>query len=270
MAAMTHDHSIFSNIGRHRALIWAMAWHEIRVRYLGTLGGFLWAVANPLVTIIVYWFVFAVLFKSTGENGLPFIVPFASGYIPWMTFSEILSSSCTSVISKSHLVTKTVFPTEILPVVSIASALITHVILLMVLALILIANDIPPSIDWLQIGYYLFALSTLALGFGWFLAAANVFFADIFQITSIVLNIWFWSTPIVWFPSMAPDFIQKLLWLNPMYFLVEGYRDAFMRHGAFFWEKPVGNMMFWGTCMIVIFIGAFFFNRLKPEFSEML
>lgn len=270
MADIKSDHSIFSNIGRHIAIIWAMAWHEIRVRYLGTLGGFLWAVANPLVTLIVYWFVFAVLFKSRGETGMAFIVPFACGYIPWMTFNEILSSSCTSVISKPHLVTKTVFPTEILPVVSMASALITHAILLMVLALILIANDIPPSIGWLQIGYYLFALSALALGFGWFLAAVNVFFADIFQITNIVLNIWFWSTPIVWFPSMAPEFFQKLLRLNPMYFVIEGYRDAFMRHDVFFWGKPADNILFWGTCVFVISIGAFFFNRLKPEFSEML
>jgi lipopolysaccharide transport system permease protein/teichoic acid transport system permease protein len=247
-----------------------MAWHEIRARYLGTIGGFLWTVANPLVTIFVYWFVFAILFKSTGENDLPFIVPFACGYIPWMTFSEILSSSCASVISKSHLVTKTIFPTEILPVVSIVSALITHLILLVVLVFILIAYGLPPSIDWLQIGYYLFALSALALGFGWFLAAVNVFFTDTFQITGIVLNIWFWSTPIVWFPTMAPDFFQKLLWLNPMYYLVEGYRDSFMRHGVFFWEKATENMMFWVTCMVVISIGAFCFNRLKPEFSEML
>jgi len=246
-----------------------MTWQEVRVRYLGTLGGFTWAIANPLILLIVYWLVFSVLLNSRSEGQSAFIVPFACGFIPWTTFSEILSSSCYCITNKPHLVTKTVFPTEILPIVTVLAALITHGIMLMVLFVILIANGVNVSIWWLQMVYYLISLSIFSLGFGWLLAAFNVFFKDVAQTINVILSIWFWLTPIVWSPSVVPEPLRWLLRLNPIYYIVEGYRRTFIHHKPL-WEDPTGLVVFWTMCLLVLATGAYFFRRLKPEFAEMI
>lgn len=261
--------NFLKKVYRYRSLIWAMSIREVQSRYIGSIGGMLWAIINPLMVILVYWFVFSLGFKVKPASGIPFIVVFLCGFIPWSMFSEALINSTGSIRSNAQLVTKTVFPTEILPIVNITASLITHLVMLAVFIIVLIFNKIPFSFYNLQIIYYLFALVILSLGFGWFFAAINVFYKDVGQALGVVMNVWFWFTPIVWLPDMIPGKYQYILKLNPMFYIVDGYKSSFIYYSSI-WHNPAECIYFWVISIPVLIIGADTFKKLKSEFAEVL
>jgi lipopolysaccharide transport system permease protein/teichoic acid transport system permease protein len=250
-------------------MIWAMSIREIQSRYVGTIGGMLWSILNPLMMILVFWFVFSVGFRVKPAGGIPFIVVYLCGIIPWSMFAEALTTSTSSIKANANLVTKTVFPTEILPIVNIIASLITHLIMLVILIIVMIFNKIPFSFYNFQFIYYLFGLIIFSLGFGWFLSSINVFYKDVGQILGVTLNMWFWLTPIVWLPEMLPVKYQFFLKLNPMFYIVDGYKSSFIYRFPV-WHNYKEGIYFWVICFMVFIIGAVTFKKLKSEFAEVL
>ena len=246
-----------------------MAARELRLRYAGTVVGFLWSVLNPLVIIAVYWFVFSVGLKVRPLGDVPFIVVFACGMIPWTLLNETIVSSVSVITRNVHLVKKTVFPTETLPVSELLAGMVGHVAMLAMLGVLLAVHGIRPTWALLQLPYYLAGLATLGVGLGLAASALNVFLPDVGQGTSIVMNIWFWLTPVVWDLGMIPDSIRPLFALNPMIYIVDGYRATFIR-GEPFWANPAGAAVFWAEALAALLAGGFLFRRLKPEFAEVL
>ncbi|MBN1788439.1 MAG: ABC transporter permease [Sedimentisphaerales bacterium] len=253
----------------YRSIITSMAIREVQKRYAGTLGGLLWSVINPLMMVLVYWFVFSVGFKVKPAGGIPFIVVFLCGLIPWLTFSEVLITSTNALIANTHLVTKTVFPTEVLPLVYLLASLITHIIMMIILFIVLLMNHISVSIYNLQLLYYLFSLCIFSLGLSWILSAANVFWKDVGQGLGVILNMWFWFTPIVWDIGIIPQKYQFIVKLNPFYYIVEGYKTSFVYHFPIWHNWRVG-IYFWAINLLVFIVGVCIFRRLKPEFAEVL
>ncbi|MDH5763315.1 MAG: ABC transporter permease [Nitrospinota bacterium] len=253
----------------HGGTIKSMAITEIRSRYVDTIGGLIWALIHPLLVILVYWFVFSVGFKITPPGGVPFILVFLSGFIPWIIFNETLMGNTNVLQTHSHLVTKTVFPTEILPVIRLLVSMVTHFVMLFFLLIIMFVLDVSFSIYNFQFIYYLFALTVLILGLSWLCSSVNLFFRDTAQILQALLPLWFWLTPIVWFRDMIPDKYQWILDLNPLVYIVEGYKKSFIYHSPF-WEDLPSAANFWAVGILAFVIGGLVFRKLKPEFAEVL
>lgn len=253
---------------RLRAMIWAMARRELAARYAGTLGGMVWAVLQPLAVVGVFWFVFSVGFKAQGPGGAPFITYFLAGYIPWLLFSEVLQTSVPSVVANAHLVKKTLFPTQILPLVQLVSSGVTHAVLLVVLLAGLAAGG-ALSATAPHVVYYFGALCCLTLGLSWTLAAIQVFHRDVAQILTVVLNLWFWLTPIVWTEDVMPAEFRWAIDWNPVHYVVAGYRGALMG-GLAPWHDPVAALRFWVVALPALMLGIFVFRRLKPDFADVL
>ena len=254
---------------RLRGMIYLLAKRDLVSRYVGTLGGPIWAVAQPLATVFVFWFVFAVGFKARGPSNTPFVLYFLAGYLPWLLFTEALNASASSVIANSHLVKKTVFPTEILPLVQVASSTVTHLILLVILMALLAAMGGHLSWTAPQILYYYLCLVSFELGLAWLLASLHVFSRDVGQILVVALNLWFWVTPIVWSPGVLPESVRPLLTLNPMFYVVEGYRNSLL-YQIPIWRDPAATLRFWAIVLPCLLSGALVFRRLKPEFADVL
>jgi ABC-type polysaccharide/polyol phosphate export permease len=252
-----------------RSLIGALALREIQGRYVGTFGGVTWSVVNPLAMILVYWFVFSVGFKVEPPGGVPFIIVFLCGLIPWTLFSETLMSSVNVIRSNPHFVKKMVFPTEVLVVVNLVASLVTHIIMLSILFVLMWLNGLHFSIFNFQFVFYLFALMIFTMGLSWLVSALNVFYKDIGQILGVVLNLWFWMTPIVWMVEMVPEKYQFYLNLNPMLYIVMGYKNSFLFETPFWSHYRTGGM-FWGVSLFVFVVGGLVFRRLKPDFAEVL
>jgi lipopolysaccharide transport system permease protein/teichoic acid transport system permease protein len=259
----------FRNILRYRAMIGALAVRDLQSRYAGTLGGTLWAFAHPLAIVVVFYFVFAVGFKAQGPSSTPFILWFVCGLVPWFFFNDTLLTITDSITRNAHLIKKTVFPTEILPLVHITSGLFPHAIFLVILAGMLAFFKVPFLPDRLLVVYFLICTCALLIGIGWMLSALQVFYRDISQALTIFLNLWFWVTPIVWSPEIMPAAYRGLPFYNPMYYVIEGYRGLLIFNSSV-WPGARETAYFWSVTLLAFFVGAYIFRRLKPEFADVM
>jgi lipopolysaccharide transport system permease protein/teichoic acid transport system permease protein len=242
--------------------------HDVAARYAGTIGGVLWAVLHPAFTVVIYWFVFSVGFKAQGPAGMPFVLYFVSGLVPWLFFSEVLISSMNAVTANASLIKRTVFPAEVLPLVHFVSSSFTHVVLLVILCMLAWYYGYGPKLTVVQVIYYYGALGCFLLGLSWLVGSLQVFHRDLGQAMSAVLNLWFWLTPVVWSPETIPPKYRVILEFNPIYYVVEGYRSIMT--GVPFWLHWRGAMCFWFVAGPVLLLGAYVFRRLKPEFADVL
>jgi len=252
-----------------RLMIWTMAVRQIQSRYAGSVGGFLWAIVCPLMTVLIYWFVFSVGLRVRPVGDLPFVVVLFCGLTAWTLFSETVLMSLTSVMANKHLVSKTVFPTEVLPLVCLVAGLVTHVIMVVILIALVLANGISLSAYALQWPYYVVGLSVLLLGLGWLLAALNVFYRDTGHAVGIILNLWFWMSPIVWAMESIPKQYHFYLKLNPLCYIVEGYKACFL-YPKPFWHNWTEGIYFWVVSLAMLVGGGLFFRRLKSGFADVI
>jgi len=264
----TNPYTYGAQLWKYRSLILAMAVREAQGRYIGTFGGMLWMIVHPLATITIYWLVFSVGLKVQPSSGLPFVIFLVCGIVPWLTFNETVMASTNAVTGAPHLVKKVAFPTSVLPVVHLLVSMVSHSIMLAILLVMLAVNGIPFSWAFLQALYYLGALYVLCLGIGWLVASINVFSRDVANGLSVILSFWFWLTPIVWPTSMLGKHAGWLM-LNPLYYIIDGYRDAFLG-GASFWDKGVEHLVYWTICLVILIAGGRTFRKLQPDFAEVL
>jgi len=226
-------------------MILSMAKREVASQYVGSLLGFIWTFINPMVLIFVFWVVFSVGFKVQPTNNVPFVVWLTAGMAAWFVFAEIVNGSAGAVVSNAHLIKKTLFQSQILPVIKIASCLVTHSVFLLVLIGLIVFQKMPFSFYYLQFLYYLLCMSVFALGFGWAVSALNVFVRDVGQIVAVILQVGFWATPILWDISIMPLKVQMVFKLNPMFYIVQGYRESFIYFSPF-WRHPYQTLHFFG------------------------
>jgi lipopolysaccharide transport system permease protein len=259
----------FQQIWYKRRLIVMMSRREIIGQYVGSGLGPFWMIIHPIIMITVYWFVFSIGFKVKPTNDVPFVVWLTAGLAPWFLFSNIISGSTPVIVEHAHLIKKTIFSPQVLPLIKICAGLITHLIFITILIVLILFQHMTVLVWFLQIVYYLSCMVMLALGISWLVSALFVFVRDIGQIVSVLLQIGFWVTPIFWDIAMMPPRIQKFLKLNPVYYIIQGYRDSFI-NGIPFWHHPAYSLYFWLCTGVMIGIGTLIFIRLKPQFSDVL
>lgn len=261
--------NFISLIFSQQELILTLAKREVIATYVGSFLGFIWTFINPIVNISIFWFVFSVGFKVQPMNDVPFAVWLTAGLAPWMIFSEVVASSSTLITDNVHLIKKTLFKSQILPIVRICSSLVTHTVFLIVLIFLIIFVRMPFSLYYLQALYYLFGLCTLALGICWLTSALNVFIRDVSKMVHLILQVGFWATPIFWDIKIMSPRIQKIMEFNPLYYIVRGYRESFIYFKPF-WEHGMATLAFWCTVLFMLAFGALVFQKLKPQFADVV
>jgi ABC-type polysaccharide/polyol phosphate export permease len=250
-------------------LIVSMAKREVATQYVGSLLGFIWTFINPMVMIFVFWVVFSVGFKVQPTKNVPFVVWLTAGMAVWFVFADIVNGSAVVVNANAHIIKKTLFHSQILLVIRIISCLITHSVFLLVLIGLIVFQKMHFSFYYLQFLYYLLCMIILALGLGFAVSALNPFIRDVAQIVGVILQIGFWATPIFWDINMMPSKIQTIIKLNPMFYIVQGYRESFIYFSPF-WKHPYQTLYFWFVAVIIFIIGALIFKKLKPHFADVL
>ncbi|MCK5505603.1 MAG: ABC transporter permease [Thermodesulfovibrionia bacterium] len=231
--------------------------------------GLLWAFIHPSITILIFWFVFQVGFKSTPVDNFPFILWIMAGMIPWFFFSESLSNATYSIIENSFMVKKVVFRVSILPIIKILSALFIHLFFIGVLFVMFAVYGYVPNIYNLQVLYYLFATIVFLMGLSWITSSLVIFLKDIGQMVNMVLQFGFWLTPIFWSIKILPEKYQFIMKLNPIFYLIEGYRNSFI-YKVWFWEHYILTLYFWSVTLVIIILGTVLFRKLRPHFADVL
>ncbi len=246
-----------------------LARREIRMQYAGSILGIVWQIITPLVLILVFWVVFSVGFRMQPASGVPFVVWLTAGMAAWFVFSEILSGSVHCITGHPHLVKKVVFPVQALPLVKVISGLSNHLLFIGILVVFMLFLKVGFSLYIFQAIYYFFCLVVLALGIGWMVAALNVFVRDTARLVGVLLQVGMWATPILWDINILPAPWRGIFALNPMHYIVQGYRDSF------FYATPVSErigetLLFWAITLTLLGLGVFVFKRLRPQFPDLV
>lgn len=260
---------LFGDLYKSRQLILTLAKNDFKTRYSGSYLGILWGFIQPIMTILVFWFVFQVGFRAGAVQKVPFILWLLSGMVPWFFYSDAWISATNSYFEYSYLVKKVVFRISIIPIVKILSSCFVHLFFIGVMILLYTIYGVFPSLYSFQIIYYSTCLLVLVVALSFMTSSIVLFFKDLGQILSVIIQFGMWMTPIMWDKIMLPENLYWLFRLNPIYYIVEGYRDA-MINRIWFWNKIYEGLWFWDLTLIYLFLGIIIFKRLKPHFSDVL
>ena len=255
-----------------RHLIWKLAKNDFKKRYAGSYLGAVWAMVQPVVTVVMYYIVFEVIMGSgrpMASDDIPYVLFLTAGLVPWFYFNESLQNGTNSMLEYNYLVKKVVFKISILPIIKIIAATFIHVFFACILLVIAAIYGYFPSIYTIQLVYYSFCMFILVLGMCYTTCAVMVFFKDLGQIINIALQIGMWATPILWdIESIGPK-AQMLVKINPLVYIVNGYRSTIFEKTWFF-EDFYSTMYFWIFTVVIFGIGALVFKRLKVHFADVL
>lgn len=260
---------LLKELWQSKRIILSFAQNDFKQRYAGSIFGTIWGFAQPIFTILIFWFVFQVGFRQAPMEDIPFICWLASGLVPWFFFSDAWLSSTNVFFEYNYLVKKVVFKTSILPMVKILSSLFVHLVLVGLLIIIYAIYAHYPNFMFIQLIYYTFCIITLALGLGFITSSVAPFFKDTISILNIVTQFGMWITPIMWNYKMIEGQYNLILIMNPMNYIVQGYRDTLIS-GIGFWERPDETIIFWLITLIIFFIGVLMYKKLKPHFADVL
>ncbi|MFI3236960.1 MAG: ABC transporter permease [Lachnospiraceae bacterium] len=261
----------------NRKLIWKLARNDFNKRYAGSSLGAVWALIQPVVTVLMYWVVFEFLLGNkyqsiAGGVEVPYVLYLTAGLVPWFFFSEAWNYGTSSLLAYQYLVKKVVFNIRILPVIRVTAAMFIHVFFAFVLIVIAGCYGYYPSVYTLQLAYYSIALAVFTLGMSYITSAIVVFFRDLTQIISIALQLGMWATPILWDISMAEKWgavFGYVVKLNPVCYIVNGYRSAIYGEQWFF-ETPVYTVYFWVVSLAILWLGRRLFDKLKYHFADVM
>ena len=261
---------LYNEIIDDRKIIINLTKTDFKAKYSGSYFGVFWAFVQPIVTIAIYTFVFQIGFKAGNTvSGFPFLLYLVAGIIPWFFFAEAWMGATNCLTEYNYLVKKVVFKIEALPMVKIMSSMIVHLFFILLAFILFSADGHFPNYTLIQLPYYLICTVFLVAGLAYLSAAISPFFKDIYQIISILTQLGMWTIPIMYDEAIIGERIMKILRLNPMYYIVTGYRDCFM-HGSWIWDKMSLTFYFWLISSLIFIIGYRMFKKLKIHFADVL
>lgn len=254
---------------KDRKAIWQLAKNDCKARFASAGLGMTWAFLQPLLNILVIWFVFQVGFKSMPVEDVPFIVWYVPAFLSWNFFSEAVSQSTNSLLEYRYLLKKVNFNVTMIPLIKVVSAAIVHAAFIVFIVVINLFYKRLPNLYYLQMLYYFFCAFCLSASLGWLLSSLAAFVKDIANVVAVVLQIGFWVTPLFWDPSGMAPIVKELLKINPMYYVCMGYREAVVGD-TLFWQHPVQMIYFWVLVLVLFICGTRLFMKLKPHFDDVL
>lgn len=257
-----------------RKLIWKLAKNDFKKRYAGSYLGIVWAMAQPVVTVVMYWIVFDKVFDTRSQlvsSGVkvPYVLYLTAGLVPWFYFSEAITQGTMALVEYNYLVKKVVFNISILPIIKVIAATFIHAFFVVVLLIVSIGYGYYPTVYTLQLIYYSFCMFLLVLGMSYLTCALVVFIRDLQQIINIALQIGMWATPILWSIEMLTDNMKTIFKLNPLVYIVNGYRSAIYEK-VWFWEHFYSSTYFWIFTISLFCIGTLIFRKMRVHFADVL
>ena len=258
-----------------RELIWKLARNDFKKRYAGSYLGFFWALIQPVITVLMYWIVFDVVFNTRSQmiaSGVevPYVLYLTAGLVPWFYFSEAITNGTNALLEYSYLVKKVVFKISILPIIKLIAATFIHVFFTVVLLVVASCYGYYPTVYTIQLIYYSFCLFVFVLAMSYCTCAIVVFFRDLGQIINILLQVGMWATPILWDINMISDpTLISIFKLNPLVYIVNGFRSSIYGTEWFF-EHFYSSTYFWIFTVTLFCIGSLIFKRLKVHFADVL
>jgi lipopolysaccharide transport system permease protein len=255
------------NLVERRSLLFQLVRRDFEQRFVGSAAGWVWGLIQPLVQLLSWTFVFSVCMKVKLPAVSNYPLYLFAGMLPWLLFSETVQRSASSLLDQANLITKTVFPAEVVPLSIFLSSLVSHLmaLTLMIGAAGIFENHL--SIYLIFLPVYMFLVGLFAVGIGWIVASLHVFLRDTAQMVSVVLTLWFWITPLFISEDQFPARFRFLLTGNPMSYVVRAYRDLLLTYHP---PDPVDLLLFALYAVATFVAGGLFFRHMKRGFADVL
>jgi len=253
-------------IWKYRELFYFLTKRDIKVRYKQTILGGLWAIIQPVFTMIVFTFFFGKLAKVPSD-GIPYPIFVYAGLLPWTYFANALTASGNSLVGNANLITKVYFPRLIIPASASLAGLLDFIIAMIVLVALMIYYQFLPGINILLFPALVFLTLLCAVGVGAWLSALNVEYRDIRYAIPFLIQIWMFISPVIYPVSMVSKEYQWLLALNPMGGLIKAYRACLLGHLSIDWRLLSISTV---IILFLFFSGMYYFRRMEKTFADVV
>jgi homopolymeric O-antigen transport system permease protein len=254
-------------IHKWRELLWQMVGREVKSRYKQSILGYFWVILNPLAQMLVMSFAFSIILRiptNAGAN-IPYSIFLFVGLLPWLLFSNSLSSSTTSLVASSSLITKIYFPRTILVLSTIIAKIIDFLFAILVLVVYMIIYNIPITWNILWVIPIFFIQQIFTLGLSFFFAAANLLYRDIQYLLNMIILLWFYATPIIYPADIVPEKYKFVFQINPMAVIINAYRQVILGGGEPKYSSLIIGII---VSLIVLFIGFSYFKSREKIFAD--
>lgn len=252
-----------------RKQIKSLAVSDFKSRFSGSYLGVFWGVLQPIMTILLFWFVFQVGFKSQPMSNAPFILWLVAGMIPWNFFSDAWMNGNGAFTGYSYIVKKLVFNIDILPLVKILASSIMNIIFNTIIIVVYALYGRMPVLHLIDMLYYSICLTALALGLSMITSTLNVFMKDVGQFLNIAMQFIMWLTPIMWDYNMLSEKWSWFYRWNPLFYVINGYRESLI-DGKWFFSSFYMMLWFWAITILLNIVGIRLMKKLKPHFADVL
>lgn len=235
--------------------------------------GVFWNFANPMIQIATFWFVFGIgIRKGRGIGTISFLPWMVVGITVWFFVSPCITKGVNCIYEKRNIITKMKFPVSILPATIVLKELFNHLIMLFIILTILIVRGHQPNWMWLQIFYYMLCAICFSISLGMITSVLNMFTRDVKKLVVSLMRMLMYITPILWtMENLTGQYeeFKVLMKMNPLYYIVEGYRGSLFFHDSFL-NHPAQTAFFWGVVILMFVIGSNLMYRFKHKFIDML
>lgn len=254
-------------IHKWRELLWQLTAREVKARYKQSVLGYFWVILSPLAQMLVMSFAFSIILRipTNASSNIPYSIFLFVGLLPWLLFSNSLSSSTESLVSSSSLITKIYFPRTILILSTIFAKIIDFLFALLVLVVYMIIYSIPINLNILWVIPIFFIQQIFTLGLALFFSAANLLYRDIKYLLNMILLLWFYATPILYPADIVPEKYKFVTQLNPLAVIINAYRQVVLGGG----EPKYSSLLIALALSLVIFvIGFSYFKSREKIFAD--
>lgn len=251
--------------------IYSIAKYEIIADIHDSKLGMFWNFANPAIQVLTYWFVFGLVFNRKAVDEIPYIVWMLGGMVVWFFISPCITDGCNAVYKKVDVITKMKFPVSILPMTVILQKLFDHFCLMVILVVIFVLNGYYPDIYWIGLIYYLICAIVFSFALSLTTSVLNMLARDTRKLILACMRLLLYLTPVLWDINRFGEGsrLRLLITCNPIYYIVQGYRDCFFYHRgftAYTWSMG----WFWGITLVLFFIGSYMMYKFKTRFIDMI
>jgi lipopolysaccharide transport system permease protein len=262
-AGRTEKH-YWKDLWRYRELFYILSWRDIKVRYKQTVIGAAWAILRPLLTMLVFTFIFGRVAGMQKDTTVPYALVVLSAMLPWQFFSTALSEASNSLISNTNLVSKVYFPRLIIPASSVITSFVDFAISFCLLAVMMIFYRFAPSwqICWLPVFIILSFLASF--GVGLYLTAVNVKYRDFRYIVPFIVQFGLFVSPVGYSIARVPEKWRLLYCLNPMAGIINGFRWSIVGEPMYwpgFWVSVTVTFLF-------MVLGVWYFRKTEKSFAD--
>jgi lipopolysaccharide transport system permease protein len=258
------EKNYWKDIWRYRELFYILSWRDIKVRYKQTVIGAAWSIIRPLLTTIIFTFVFNKVAKLESPSAAPYALMVFAGMLPWQFFANALSEASNSLIGNSNLITKVYFPRMIVPASSVITSLVDLAISFVILVGMFIVYRFMPPLQIIFIPVFILLAFISAFGIGLYITALNVKYRDFRYIIPFIVQFGLYVTPVGFSSSIIPDKWKLFYYINPMAGVIDGFRWSLLGDPLYI----QGVMLSSFVAFFFLWFGIYFFRRTEKSFAD--